>query len=327
MAALLAKHSDPERVRAAEPVGFDPSLWEMLLELGVVAMGVSEAAGGWGASMVELGLVAEQIGRHVAPAPVIEAQVAARLLERLDGDDARSLLAEVLEDGKLVTVALHPADGTSAGLVPAAAVADSAIVLVGDAVVLVPLDSSPTTVTNLGSMPLADIDVPESSTVLGSGPAALAAFDVALDDWFALTGAALVGLGQRGLEIGVEYVKERKAFGVAIGSFQGISHRLADSAAALDGAHLVARSAAWADEAEPDRFGELAAMGFALAYEAARDATYRSLHFHGGYGFMMEYDIQLYYRRARAWALVAGGPTTVQRRIADKRYGVVQAIA
>ena len=66
-------------------------------------------------------------------------------------------------------------------------------------------------------------------------------------------------------------------------------------------------------------------MAFAFAYESARDATHRSLHFHGGYGFMMEYDVQLYYRRARAWANVYAEPRLVYRRVADRRYGRVEA--
>ena len=68
-------------------------------------------------------------------------------------------------------------------------------------------------------------------------------------------------------------------------------------------------------------------MSFAFAHESARDATYRSLHFHGGYGFMTEYDVQLYYRRARAWANVYAEPVIVYRRAADARYGPVGAAA
>ncbi|MBA2282243.1 MAG: acyl-CoA dehydrogenase, partial [Acidimicrobiia bacterium] len=186
--------------------------------------------------------------------------------------------------------------------------------------VLVPLDG-PTPVENLGSMPLADVAVPPGAVELAQGPAALAAHDAAIDEWLALTAAALVAVGARGLELGVEYVKERRAWGVPIGSFQAISHRLADSAAALDGARLLAHEAAWAHDDDPARAAELAAMAFAFAYESARDATYRSLHFHGGYGFMLEYDIQLYYRRARAWATVYGGPREAYRRVTDKRLG------
>jgi len=75
----------------------------------------------------------------------------------------------------------------------------------------------------------------------------------------------------------------------------------------------------------PDRAAELSAMAFVFAYETARDATLRSLHIHGGYGFGMEGDIQLYYRRARGWALVYAEPPLVLDRVADARYGPVAA--
>jgi alkylation response protein AidB-like acyl-CoA dehydrogenase len=160
---------------------------------------------------------------------------------------------------------------------------------------------------------------------LAEGDAARVAHERAVDEWMALTGAALVGVAARALEIGVAYVKERKAWGVPIGTFQAISHRLADSASAIDGARLLAYEAAWAADDQPERAAELAAMSFAFAYETARDTTYWSLHFHGGYGFMMEYDIQLYYRRARGWANVFTDPELVYRRVADHRYGAVGA--
>ena len=86
--ALYAKDSPPERVRAAEaaePTGHDPELWLRLLENGAVEMAVDEASGGWGASLLDLALVAEQHGRYLGAAPLIEAQVAARLLGRLLG--------------------------------------------------------------------------------------------------------------------------------------------------------------------------------------------------------------------------------------------------
>ena len=329
-AALYDKHAPSERVRAAEPIGFDADLWGQLVETGVVAMAVGEDAGGWGASALDLALVAEQHGRFVAPAPVIEAQVAVRLLARLarlDSGAAWSALEDALAGERLVTLALHPTRDGQAALVPAAAVADAASVLDGDRLLLVPLDDAVrTTVENLGSMPLADVNVAairdSATVVLASGPDALAAHDAAVDDFLRLTAAALVGMGARALEMGVEYVKERTAFGVPIGSFQAISHRLADSAAALDGARLLAYEAACAVDDEPTRAAELAAMAFVFAYESAGDATYRSLHFHGGYGFMMEYDVQLYYRRARAWANVYAEPRAVLRRAADRRYGV-----
>ncbi len=321
-AGLFAKHATPERVRAAEPTGFDKALWDQLLAQGVVAMAVGEAQGGWGASMLDLALVAEQVGRSVAPAPVVEAQAAARLLARLDSDAAASALAAAVAGDRLVTLAVRadaPGAATSP-LVPGAAVADDAIVLAGDRLLLVPLEGARTPVENLASMPLADVDLGPDAVELATGPVAVAAHDAALDDWLALTGAALVGIGARAVEIGVEYVKERRAWGVPIGSFQAISHRLADSATAVDGARLLAYEAAWAEADDVDRYAQLAAMSFAFGYETARDATYRSLHFHGGYGFMIEYDIQLHWRRARGWAHVGGDPSAAYRRVADRRY-------
>src|SRR5690606_27164803 len=125
---------------------------------------------------------------------------------------------------------LHPARAGRASLVPAGAVADEAVVLSGDLLLLVPLEGARQGVENLGSMPLADITLGDDVIELAAGPAAVAAFDAAVDDFLCLTAAALVGIGARALEIGVEYVKERKAWGVPIGSFQAVAHRLADSA-------------------------------------------------------------------------------------------------
>jgi alkylation response protein AidB-like acyl-CoA dehydrogenase len=320
-AALYAKQASPERVRAAEPLGFDKALWDQVLEMGAVAMAVDEAAGGWGASPLDLALVAEQQGRAVAPVPIVEAQVAARLLARIGTARSAAALEALLAGDRLVTVALHPARDGGATLVPAGAVADDALVLRGDDLLLVPLEGARVAVENLGSMPVADITLTDDAEALVAGPAASDALDAAIDDFLFLTGAALVGIGARALELGVEYVKERKAWGVPIGSFQSVAHRLADAATALDGARLLAYEAAWAMTDDVERAAELAAMSFVFAYEAACDATYRSLHYHGGYGFMMEYDVQLYFRRARAWANVYAEPRVVFRRVADKRYG------
>jgi alkylation response protein AidB-like acyl-CoA dehydrogenase len=323
-AGLLGRYSTPEHVRAAEPVGFDPELWKRVGELGAVPMAVAEERGGWGASMEDLALVAEQLGRAVAPVPVIEAQVAARALARIDGDVADAALGSALDGARLLTFAPRSVASTVAELVPAAAIADDAVVLRGDELVLVPLrDGARRPIENLGCSPLADVDVRRDAVLLARGAGARAVHRHALDEWLTLTAAALVGIAARALEIGVEYVKVRTVGGTPIGRLQAISHPLADSATAIDGARLLAYEAAWAQGDDPDRSSELSAMAFVFAYECARDVTLRSLRFHGGYGFMMEYDIQLYYRRARAWANIFGEPVTLLRRVADARYGPV----
>jgi alkylation response protein AidB-like acyl-CoA dehydrogenase len=199
-------------------------------------------------------------------------------------------------------------------------VAKAIVALDQDRLVLVPVPEGTRHVINTGAMPLADIAVGTDATELASGPDALTAYADALDEWRVLTASALVGIAQRALEIGVAYVKERHAFGQPIGGFQGVAHRLADRATEVDGAQLLAREAAWAAAEDPQRAAELAAMAFGFAADTARDTTYFALHFHGGYGFMLEYDAQLYFRRARAWAGVLGEPRDAYRRVSDLRY-------
>ncbi len=324
--ALYGKASSPEHVREAEsatPSGFDPQLWEQLGEVGAVAMAVPEDHGGWGASLLDLVLVAEQHGRHLGSAPLIEAQVAARVLARV-GEPGAATLGAVLEAGAIVTFGPRPvrAGGALATMVPGAAVAESVVALVGDDLVLVRIGDDRVVPQNLGSMPVADVATRDAAVLL-SGSEATAIFERAVDEWLLLTGAALAAIAKRSVEIGVDYAKERHAFGQPIGAFQAVAHPLADSAAASDGAQLLAREAAWAFEADPSRASELAALAFAYGAETARDASYRSLHLHGGYGFMLEYDIQLGYRRARAWSNVALSPARAYARAGDRHLASV----
>jgi len=208
--------------------------------------------------------------------------------------------------------------------VPAAAVADAVVALIDERLVMVPLnDDNRRRVENMASMPLADIDIGDDVMVLVEGGEARNLFSDALDLWLTLTAMALVGAAQKAVELGVDYAKQRHAFGTAIGTFQAVSHPLADSATAADGARLLGLKAACSFVDEPERASELAAMAFTFAYETARDATRRSLHIHGGYGFGMEQDIQLYYRRTRGWAMMYGEPAVALDRVADKRYGAV----
>lgn len=316
-AAMYARESTSQRVRAAEPLGFDPKLWEALVQTGVIEMAIDESDGGWAASELELALIAEQYGRAIASAPVIEAQIAARLLAACDDD----LLRAALSGDKLVSFAPRACDGDVLALVPGGAVADAVVAMV-DGRLVVSSATDGNHIQNHGSLPLADVAL-RDVTVLAEGEHARRLFSNAVDLWLALTAAALVGAAAKAVEIGAEYAKQRHAFGAPIGTFQAVSHPLADSATATDGARLLAFEAACAFSDEPDRATELAAMAFAFAYETARDATYRSLHIHGGYGFGMEGDIQLYYRRVRGWAMVFGEPAAALDRIADARYGPV----
>jgi alkylation response protein AidB-like acyl-CoA dehydrogenase len=320
-AALYAHESTSERVRAAEPLGFDADLWAALRETGVVEMAVCEEVGGWGAPVLELALVAEQHGRATGSAPLVEAQVAARAIAET-GIVGTDLLTKALSGEQTITFAPRRAATRELGLVPAGAVADVVVALVGDRLIASPTGQR-ALVENLGSLPLADVVVSTDAVVLAEGAEAHAVHSRALDLWLTLTAFALTGVGARAVEVGVEYAKERHAFGVAIGTFQAVSHPLADAATAVDGARLLALKTACAFADEPERATELSAMAFAFAAESARDATRTSLHVHGGYGFGMESDVQVYYRRARGWTMAYGEPAAALDRVADARYGAV----
>jgi alkylation response protein AidB-like acyl-CoA dehydrogenase len=310
----LAERTVPlDHLRDHEPLGFAPALWEQLVAVGAPGMAVPEDSGGAGATLLDLALAVEALGRRLAPAPLIEHAVAARLLARAD-----ALPLDVLEGGRLATLALRPLRDRRARLVPAGAVATTIVGLDGDELLV--LDGEPgAPVANLASAPLADRDL-TGGRVLASGTRAAELHQQAVDEWRVLTAAALVGLGLGALEIGVRYVSEREQFGVPIGSFQALQHALADVSVALDGAQLLARKAAWARDRAPERAAELAVMAFLFAAEQAQRASERVLHFHGGYGFMEEYDIQLFYRRAKGWANVLDEPAREYARLADLRY-------
>jgi alkylation response protein AidB-like acyl-CoA dehydrogenase len=107
---------------------------------------------------------------------------------------------------------------------------------------------------------------------------------------------------------------------VLIANFQTIQHRLADNVTALDGGRLLAYEAAWAADGGLPNAGTLATMAFLFASEAAFKTASESLHFHGGYGYTLEYDIQLFFRRAKAWPLVAGDPRAEYVALAHRLY-------
>jgi alkylation response protein AidB-like acyl-CoA dehydrogenase len=318
--SIAARFSTPEAVRAHESLGFAPDLWQHLVAAGAPGLAVPERVGGAGGSMLDLALVLEVLGRHLAPVPLVEHAVAARLLTR-----AASGLPDGVADGTTIaTLALRPAVNGTARLVPAGAVADLVLTLQGDDLLLVTEGPPGAAVPNLASAALADRST-RGATVVASGAAAHDLCEQALSEWRALTAALLVGLGAGALDIARAYVTERHQFGKAIGSFQSIQHTLADIAVSLDGAQLLARKAAWAIDEEPADAPNLAAMALLFAAETAQRASERALHFHGGYGYMQEYDIQLYYRRAKGWPLILDAPVREYQRLAARRYGPLAA--
>jgi alkylation response protein AidB-like acyl-CoA dehydrogenase len=313
---LFAKEATPTRVREVEAAGFDPALWATLQSIGTIGIGVPAARGGGGGGLLELVLIAHEAGRRVAPVPLAEPAAAARLLAAAGAD---KVLASILEGSELVSLATRPGHVQDQLLVDGG-VADAVVALEGDELRLHRPQGAVRTVPNLGGLPLARWESTTSET-MASGPSAAASFERACDEVRLLRAAALVGIAAEAIEIGAAYARERQAFGVPIGIYQAVAHPLADALTAADGGQLLVWKAAWALESALPIGPELASMAFIFAAETAYTAAQHSLHIHGGYGFMEEYDIQLYYRRAKAWALAFGQPTSELLTLADRRFG------
>lgn len=315
-AALFEKEA--ARSRELSDEGFDPGLWQLLASLGTLGIATVDDGG----SAVGLALVAMELGRHVAAVPLVEAAVAARILARYP--EAAELLAAVTSGDKLATLAIRPAVAGVATQVVAGAVADLVLALDGDELVLVASTPLASDRGDLGFLALADRPLVGERLVLAQGQTAYEAFDEALHLWRIGAAAALVGLGARAVRIGVDYTKERHQFGMPIGTFQALQHGLADVATGVEGAELLVLQAAWsADEHLPD-WTLLATMAFAQAAESAQAAASTSLHYHGGYGVALEYDIHRYVRRAKGWTLAGGDPDEIWRQI-GRQYLETQA--
>jgi len=327
---FFAKESPPHVVGAAEPLGFDTELWRKVVALGLPSIAVPEHHGGGGGGHLELVIAAECAGYHLAPVPFVEASTTvnllASLLDATPSDEVATLLARTVAGEVIATTALRPASGDVARVVPAGAVADLVVVLRDDELIAYERPDGRGReacegLANLGSTPIADCQLDgRAGLVLARGDAARQAHDRAVRDWKLLLAAALVGLGTHALEMGVDYVMQRHAFGVLIATFQTIQHRLADNATALDGARLLAYEAAWARDVDLPSAGSLARMSFLFASEMAFKTAAESLHFHGGYGYTLEYDIQLYFRRAKAWPLLAGDPRAEYAALAHRLF-------
>ncbi|MUL80763.1 MULTISPECIES: acyl-CoA dehydrogenase family protein [unclassified Mycolicibacterium] len=308
-------HSDIETVRAAEPSGFDKSLWERLCAMGATTMSLPESVGGDGATLVDLTLVAEELGRSLAPVPWIDHVVAARLLARLGALDS----PEVVQGTQIVGLDPQQVAPTGARLIPTASIADHIVVRDGDDVVKLGFSTRPARVDNIGKLPMAWVDPAAADTrvVLASGADALAEYQRALDEWRLLTASALVGLVEETMTIAAEFAKSRYTLGVPISTLQGISHPLANIAITVQSGRGLARRAAWFLDNEPDERLELAPSAFVLMAEEAAKAATMAVHVQGGLGVSAEAAATAYLVRARGWALAGGDPGATAVHIAQ----------
>jgi alkylation response protein AidB-like acyl-CoA dehydrogenase len=316
---FFASECPPDRVRAAEPLGYDAKLWGQLTELGAASMGLPESVGGDGAGLVDLAIVAEEAGAALAPVPFAEHVAASRALASAAGTAgaAGDVLGAAGE--RPVSLALRPAAGAAA-LVPAGAAVRDVVALDGDTLVLVRAAEPAPLIPNQGSTPLARWEIGEgaaSRTVLGTGAGAVAVYQAARAEWQLLTAAALVGLTERALSGAVEFVKTRETMGVVIGALQGVSFPLADVAIGVSGARNLVRRAAWLADNEPGAHAGLVQAAFAYAARVATHGATTSAHMQGGLGFTTEADASLYFLRAKGWSVLGGDPARDVMAVGD----------
>ncbi|WP_412519794.1 acyl-CoA dehydrogenase family protein [Actinomadura madurae] len=308
LAGFFGRHSPADVVRAAEPLGFDPALWQNAEHAGIVGLALPEARGGQGAGLVELAFAAEAAGRTLAPVPLADHAVAARALCRLDGG---GIDVDAAVSGETIySLAPLPHGGSGRHLVPSGALAHGVLARRGTELVLLRRDTPPPQTANDAAAPVAlwDPADPEvSQTVLATGDVAEEAWRKALSEWRVVTAAALVGLGDGAVALARDYALERHQFGVPIATFQAVGHRLVDAHEAVEAARNLTLKAAWFQSEEPLTRPELPVMALANAARVAPRITGDCVHVHGGFGLMLESDISLYHRRSALWGRLGGG--------------------
>lgn len=333
--AFFAENATSERTRAAMAAdGVDRALWSSFCkELGLAGIGIAEELGGAGLGMVELSIVAEAAGTHVAALPLLGLAAGARAIA-LGGhaDQHQAYLGGILSGDIIVAAveadaeALHFADGKLSGtlpFVPHGVAADLYVIA-----------------SNLGVFVLdrkaAGVSISAQTTMDQTRPLAKLILDQAavdrLDDadkayagfrqggWLCLAAEALGG-SQATLDITVAYSKERVQFGRQIGSYQAYKHRLADMMVDIE----QARSAVYWAACAVDEGDEEQALALHSAKSFCAD-TYRAcsghmIQLHGGIGFTWEHDAHLFFKRARSISSMMGDSEWHRQKIADLVMG------
>ena len=313
---------------------YDTGLWRTLAaDVGVAGLLIPESLGGAGASYREVAVVAEEIGRAVAPVPFLGSAVVATTALLACGD--AELLTELASGSATVALAIPFAAGP--GKLPAPTVrlegpqpGDEAgtyrlsgqVLGVADAlpadVLIVPADGVPFGLYavrvrdgGVGLAPVVSLDqtrqlcditlASAAARRVASGTAAESAVAAALLAGAGVLASEQFGLAERALEITVAYVKERRQFARPVGGFQAIKHRLADLWVAVTQARAAARSAANGLVNQAGTETELAvALAKAACSDTALKAAQEMIQLHGGIGFTWEHPAHMFLKRAKA---------------------------
>ncbi len=318
-----------------DPIGYSPELWKQLAHLDLIGLQLPEAYGGSGMTALESVVLYEEFGRSLAPSPHFvssilsggalaragseeqkqqwlpqlvtgEAILTPAWLEPENGFGPRGIQVGAVPDGDGFVISgtkRHVAFARAAtGLVVLARTGDGA----GD-VDLFLVDPGADGVTLTQQMTIAsdaqyrvDLDGVRVTAVdrIGAAGTGWTTWDTVMHDGIILAAAQAVGGAQYAMDITVQYAKDRQQFDKPLGAFQALAHYLADGATTVDGAEVLVHEAAWA-RSEGRSVAKLAPMAKLYACQAFRDVTATAQQIFGGIGFTVEFDIQLYFRRAK----------------------------
>ena len=336
-----------------DPVGFERGYWRQAAELGWTAMLVPEALGGGSVSghgLLDLVLVAEEVGRLVAPGPLLPVNVVADAIARRGSEQQQAdLLPGLVSGATIATWAFTEGDATwdAAGVRMQAVAARSGFALTGrkafvqDAGVadwflvtakagdgltqfLVPRETPGITVTplvsldmtrRLGDVDFAAVAVP-ASAVLGPVGGAAADVERQLQVALVIQNAETVGATSVVFETSLEYCQNRVSFGRPIGSYQALKHKLADMKLSLEACHGTASASARAVQDGTDDAAELVSVAKAYIGDRAPSIIQDGVQLHGGIGVTWEADLHLYLRRVAQNAALYGSVRQHRARLA-----------
>ena len=352
---FLAAKCPPKAVRAVldGEVTYDRALWQGLAEMGFLGVAIPEAYGGTGAGHLELCVIAEEMGRALAPVPFASSLYLAAEFIMAGGSEAQkqTYLPKIASGASIGTFAgvegvgaLTPRSiragvahghGRLSGTkipVPDGDIADFAVVAArlpaedrGRGIGLFLVDLGGPGVTRRA---LANIDPTRGQAEIVFSDAPAEPLGAGGDGWSLLThvldrAAVLlafeqIGGADRALEMGRDYALERIAFGRPIGSFQAIKHMLADMYVAATLARSNAYYGAWALSTGAADLPEAAATARVSATQAFQLCAKNNIQVHGGMGFTWAFDCHLYYRRSNALALALGGQHYWEDRLIER---------
>lgn len=308
--ALLTAADTPAVVRAWAAGDHGPGLglWRRLAEAGVFALAVPEAYGGVGPLPVETAVAFVELGRHGVPGPVVESVAAAVLLGAVGGPAAGEWLPGIADGTAVASLAL----GAYGPYALDADVAQAVFVVAGDELRLARGPGRPTSSMD----PARRLFRPEAGGEAVASGTRVREAATAAGTWATFaTAAQALGCGEALLRATVAYAKQRTQFGVPIGSFQAVKHRLADTLLGLEFARPLLYGAAVELAEDAPGAGAAVAAAKVAAGEAAYAAARTALHLHGAVGYTEELDLAWWLRRARPLRDAWGTPSACRARV------------